>query len=165
MFSKWARLVPRPLFLSSRFLIALLVFILTQDSRLNANETSEPIWGVSVEDVVATPADTGGTSKLHFRVDNFSGRTIAIIGVRSSLSASGALVMQNPDLERSEDIPVLIVLDQEILNLRSSYIWAELRELKEPIRLGDYISFDLVLRDTEVPVEAHVHTIGMHPKN
>lgn len=121
-----------------------------------ADETIEILSGVLVEDAVVTPTPAGGTTILRFRIDNASGQPLVLTGVHSGQARSGALVMRQPVLGPI-DISTLSILENEVLDLRSSHIWAELRDLKEPLNEGDVIEFGAVFRSFTVLVSAHVH--------
>lgn len=122
-----------------------------------ADETVETFFGALVEDAVATPAPAGGTTILRFRIDNTSGGPLTLTGVHWTKAKSGSLVMKQPVLGPT-DISSLSILENEVLDLRSSHIWAELRDLDQPLKEGDVIEFGAVFRSFTVLIPAHVHS-------
>ena len=121
-----------------------------------ADETIEVLSGVLVEDAVATPAPAGGTTIVRFRIDNASSQDLAMTGIHSKRAQSGALVMRQP-LVGPTDVTTLSILENEVLDLRSSHIWAELRGLDNALNDGDLLEFGAVFRTFTVLVIADVH--------
>lgn len=124
-----------------------------------ADELFEPLPGVVVDQAVATPAKAGGTSRLRFRIDNASGRDIALVGVRSDAAASGALIVMSPDGKPQEGA-IFLLREEELLDLGSSHAWAELRGMRRSLPNGGTLEFELIFRTGAVPGYAHVH--GQH---
>lgn len=131
-------------------------FVMAAPFIASADQTKEILDGVAVEDAVATAAPSGGVSEVRFRLDNASGRTLRLRGVKSKLAGSAALVMRMPETGPT-DVESLTVLDQETLDLRSSHIWIELRDLTLPLDANDVVGFELVFDKGVVHAVAHVH--------
>jgi copper(I)-binding protein len=121
-----------------------------------ADETIEVMSGVLIEAATATPALAGGTTLVHFSIDNASGQDLTLTGVRSDMARTGVLVMRQSTIGET-DIPMLTILQEEVLDLRSSHIWVELRGLAAPLGEGDSLEFDLMFIKARVPVIADVH--------
>ena len=121
-----------------------------------ADETIEALSGVLIEAVTATPALAGGTTLVRLKIDNASGEDLTLTGVRSRMARTGALVMRQ-SITGEIDIPMLTILENEVLDLRSSHIWAELRGLAGPLGEGDLLEFDLLFIKARVSVTADVH--------
>jgi len=121
-----------------------------------ADVTTEPIDGVSVENAHATVARRGGGSRVHFQIDNASGRDLTLVGVSSNIAGSGSLVSRRP-VVGVQDITPLFVASEETLDLASSHLWAELRDLNVDLNVGDIIEFELQFRSGIAKAAAHVH--------
>lgn len=107
----------------------------------------------------AEPADAGGATRLRFRVENASGRTVVLEDIRSPDAAEGALVVSGGDGAQPAAAGLLL-LDQETLDLGTSHLGAELRGLRRALRDGDIIEFEAVFRTGAAPARAHVHAEG-----
>ncbi len=123
----------------------------------SADESFEPISGVSVLNATATPADVGETTRLQFRLENFSSSDMTLIGVKSEKAGSGAIIVSDGEGGRSET-PQLLIKEEETLDFETSHIWLELRNLKEPATTGGVMPFELVFRSGALPGRAHVHS-------
>jgi copper(I)-binding protein len=51
----------------------------------------------------------------------------------------------------------LLIKEDETLDFETSHIWLELRDLKEPLKDGDMMPFDLIFRSGVLPGRAHAH--------
>lgn len=138
---------------------ALAIVIMATPLRSPADETSEVLSGVTIEDARAVPAETGGVTRLRFRLDNTSGRTVVLDGIRSPVASEGALVVSGGDGAQPAAAGLLL-LDQETLDLGTSHLGAELRGLRRSLRDGDFIEFEAVFRSGTAPARAHVHAEG-----
>ena len=123
-----------------------------------ADESFEPLSGVTVYDAVVDSAPTGATSRLQMKIENLSSEDITLIGVRSSIAASGALVVVGGPEPDAETSLVLLIRQEETLDLQSSHIRLELRGLKSPLTKGDSAPFELVFRRGVALGMAHVHS-------
>jgi len=121
-----------------------------------ADVTAEPLSGVTIEDASATTAGQGETSQVRFRISNSGVDDIALIGISSDVSESGAIVIDDP-LSGDRDIEMLTVLREEELDLTTSHIRGELRNVTEPFVEGEFVAFNLVFRSGTVSAEAHIH--------
>lgn len=121
-----------------------------------ADTTTHVLDGVVVEDARATPTRAGERMILRFSVENTSGRTIVLEGVRSEAAeASSLFIVENGFYRRQAG--ELVLLDQETLDLGTSHIGAALTGLCKDYRIGDVIDFELVFRSGTVAASAHVH--------
>ena len=93
---------------------------------------------------------------MRLRIDNASGRKIALLGLRAEIAEGGALTVSAPGAP-TRDAQVFVLLDQEMLELGSSHIGAELRGLRRPIRAGEIIPFELIFAVGAVAATAHAH--------
>ena len=125
-----------------------------------ADESSEPISGIYIEDAVATPAAAGETAIIGFRIDNFSGRNVLLMGV-SSENAETALMMMRGGGAGTHIATGVSVFQDETLDLRTSHMWVELRGLKSAIEDGDLVPFELLFARGGVYVQAHAHAGAM----
>ncbi len=121
-----------------------------------ADESFEPISGVDVLNATATLAAVGETSRLRFRLENFSSADMTLIGVRSEKAVSGAIIVSDGEGGRSE-APQLLIKEEETLDFETSHIWLELRELKTTLKNGQSLPFELIFRTGALPGRAHVH--------
>lgn len=121
-----------------------------------ADEVSEPLDGVTVEDAIVWPAMKGETTRLEFRIDNAGPMSRALIGVSAPAAGEAVLMLRGID-GLARDAPQLSILAGEELDLRSSHTWVALRDLIEPLDEGDTLAFDLIFREGRAPAFAHVH--------
>lgn len=142
----------------SRSLVVLfsISLILTNFALAIADETSETSFGIMVEDAVVEPAGKGETTKLRFKVSNYTTQRIWLSAVRTPISKSATMTMRL-DAESFEPINVVHILREETLDLRSSHIRIELNSLRQEVRLGMKVDFELVFNDRVVPATADVH--------
>jgi hypothetical protein len=122
----------------------------------HADESFEPVSGVTIDGASVGAADAGGAARLLMRIDNASGRKITLLGLRAEIADSGALTVA-PDGAARQDARSFVLLDQETLDLGSSHIGAELRGLRHPIHPGELIEFELIFAVGAVAGAAHVH--------
>ena len=90
-----------------------------------ADESFEPISGVTVLSATATPAAVGESTRLQFRLENFSSSDMTLIGVKSEKAGAGAIVVSDGQGGRS-DAPQLLIKEEETLDFETSHIWLEL---------------------------------------
>jgi len=121
-----------------------------------ADEVSEPLDGVTIEDAIVWPAMKGETTRLEFRIDNAGPISLALIGISAPTGGEAELMLRGID-GLARDAPQLSILAGEELDLRSSHIWVALRDLIEPLVEGDTLAFDLIFREGRAPAFAHVH--------
>jgi copper(I)-binding protein len=144
---------------AQRWVVAVLMiqmFLVFLSNPANADVTSEPISGVTVEDAVASPASKGGKSIVRFRIINSSVDNISLQGLRSSAANSAALVLRDShNLQR--DVKMLSIQREEELDLSTSHISGELRDLRTDLIEGDYVDIELVFQSGAIAVEAHIH--------
>lgn len=126
----------------------------------HADESSEPNPGIYIEDAVATPAAAGETSIIGFRIDNFSGRSVNLMGV-SSENATSALILIRGHGARTHIASGVSVMQEETLDLRTSHMWVELRGLKSAVMEGDLVPFELIFARGQVSAQAHAHAGAM----
>jgi copper(I)-binding protein len=127
---------------------------------VRADESSEPFSGVYVEDAVATPAAAGEVSFVGFRIDNFSGRNLQLMGVNSD-AAETTLVLVRRGGTGGRIANTVLVMQDETLDLRTSHMWVELRGLKSEVREGDLVPLELIFARGRVPAQAHAHAGAM----
>jgi copper(I)-binding protein len=143
----WRRLAP---------LAVAIGLALAPTLRAAADESFEPLSGVTIEDASITVARVGETARLSMRIDNASGRKITLLGVRAEIADSGALIVAPPGAAQ-QDAQSFVLLDQETLDLGSSHIGAELRGLRRPIHPGETVEFELIFAVGAVKAIAHAH--------
>ena len=139
---------------ASPFILTMSLFLLS--SPTGADVTSEPLPGVTVENVVATPAQKGGTSIIRFRIVNAGVDDISLQGLRSDSARSAALVLRN-SLGVRRDVEMLSIQREEELDFSTSHISGELRDLQTDMVEGDYQDIELVFGRGSISVEAHIH--------
>lgn len=136
-------------------LVAILALV-AMGPPVSADETFEPISGVTVMNATATPGAVGETTRLQFRLDNFSSSDLTLIGVKSVKAGSGAIIVSNGEGGGSA-AQQLLIKQEETLDFETSHIWLELRDLKEALEDGALLPFLLVFRSGALPGFAHVH--------
>ncbi len=114
---------------------------------------------IDVEDAVITPSPVDGVSVLRLKLENASGQDVFLVGVNSPVAASGALVMRMPD-HGPMDVEHMLIADHEILDLKSSHAWLELRGVRTPIDDGDEIPFNLEFSNGDIAALAHAHSLA-----
>ena len=122
----------------------------------HADGSADSVPGLSVEDAIVTPVAKGGTARVRLRIENYSGRSVALSGAHSSKSQSAAIVMRVRGSVVRLKKPVFIIPNEE-LDLRSSHLWIELRNVRGKIALGDAVPLELQFNTGVVRVEAHAH--------
>lgn len=141
--------------LSSGFLVGLAFLILAPITALT-DESSEPISGLYIEDAIATPARAGETALVGFRIDNFSGRSVRFLGVRSERSESAAIMLRSRR-SGAQEAETLFLRHDETLDLLTSHMWIELRNVTDEIKTGDTVAFELIFGTGTVQAQAHAH--------
>lgn len=139
--------------------VTLMIYALGQGLS-RADESSEPITGLYIEDAVATPANAGETAIIGFRIDNFSARNVSLMGVSSQIADSASIMMRGGGVG-THIATAASVMQDETLDLRTSHMWVELRGLKTEIREGDLVPFELVFAHGRVGAQAHAHAGAM----
>ena len=134
---------------------AMLGFVLFAAPAVTADETGEPISGLIIEDAVVSVAPKGGTATLGFRIENLSSGSVSLIGVRSM--RAGKVVMRVGTGDVTEELTALAIHQDETLDLRSSHIRIELRNLVRPIKTGEMVRSELVFNTGTAIAEAHAH--------
>lgn len=120
-----------------------------------ADATGEPISGLVIEDAVVSVAPKGGTAVLEFRIENLSSRHVTLLDIRSKLA--GKVVMRVGKGAGAEESTALAIRQDETLDLRSSHIRVELRDLVRSIASGETVRFELVFATGTAIAEAHAH--------
>lgn len=117
---------------------------------------SQPINGLTVMNALVTPAAAGAAARLQFRLENHSRIDLTLVGVRSTKTASGAIMAVDGD-GSVRKAPELLIKADETLDCKTSRIWLELRDIKEALKDGDTIPFELVFQSGAFLGRAHVH--------
>lgn len=123
----------------------------------HADISAEPISGLQVDDAVVTLAKQGETALIGFRIENFSSRSFTLVGVRSAIAGSAVIVIDQGGGATGIATAVLIA-QNETLDLRSSHLWIELRDVTEAIEPGDLVPFELIFATGTARAEAHAHS-------
>lgn len=139
----------------NKLLTAIVVVVLAA-TIARADGGSEPISGLQIEGAVVTPAPKGGTAIAGFRIENLSSRSVTLIGARSVRSDAATIVIRSSG-GSTEEATAVAIRPNEVLNLRSSHLWVEFRDLKEAIVPGEMLSFELIFASGTFSVEAHAH--------
>ena len=122
----------------------------------NADESSEPISGLLVDEAIVTPASIGSTAVGRFRLENVSGRTLVLTGAKARWAKAARIVIRGGS-GRVDGISALAIKENETLNLQSSHLWVEFIDIVRPLQDGETIDFELVFAAGVVTVSAHVH--------
>ena len=126
-------------------------------SIVSADEISEHIDGIYVEDATITPAKKGKTATLRFRMTNFRRKHVTLIGLRALFAKTGKMVMLIPE-KGPENVSSLTILSEEVLDFATSHLKGELHDVESDLVLGSNIEFELVFTDFTTTATAHVHT-------
>ncbi len=142
----------------SRLLVLLLsiAVLVAQTAFAAADETSEVSTGIVVEDAVLEPARKGENARLRFKVSNYTTRRVGLRAIRAPISHSASITM-NLNAEGFEPVEQVYILREETLDLQSSHIRVELRDLREEARPGMKVEFELVFSDGATSAIADVH--------
>lgn len=137
-------------------IVALTILLWQTSADLAAHENSEILTGVDVAGATAKSARAGEDTTVHFALENLSGTDLMLVGARSEVASTGALVLSVPGLP-PEDVDVFMILDQESLDFGSSHIRVELRGLQQDLLDGNVTSMELLFRQGIVPLRLDVH--------
>lgn len=121
-----------------------------------ADETTEHIDGLIVEDAVISPAEKGETAYLRIKLTNYGGRQVTLHSIRSPASGNAGLVTVDP-IYGEQQAGDLVVLRDETLNLASSHIRVELMNTNRSMKADSVVPFELVFRRFSMLAEAHAH--------
>ena len=121
-----------------------------------ADDVKNDDYAVSVEAANVPATKVGGTAQLQFKIINHGNESVNLRSVRSDLAQVTRMTISDPFLGR-QAIDDLSVLRDETLDLDTSHIKVELINLKEDIKPGTTIEFELVFRRFSTTAEAHVH--------
>lgn len=121
-----------------------------------ADQPTEEVPGILVEEAVVKPAKRGEMSTLQFKVTNFGSNRVLLETVRSNAAQTVDILMTVSGHERSvlSGIPIL---PEETLDLSSSHISVVFRDLKSPIDAGSSVEFQLVFNGFTTTAVAHAH--------
>jgi copper(I)-binding protein len=141
------------------FLVGITIFLLVSAAsggRALSDELTETVGGILVEDAVITPVKAGGTAHLQFKVTNFGSNSVNLRAVRSNVARVGRMTMLQPD-SKPEIVSSFLILSEETLNLSTSHVRVELRDVKQAIEKGSSVEFDLIFRKFKMSASAHAH--------
>lgn len=121
-----------------------------------AQETTEHIEGVIVEDAIMHPASLGERSYLCFRIVNLSPNTIILNRVRTSAANAVEILMDvpGPGHRSVSNVPIL---REETLNLMTSHIRVELNQLTQELLPGTEIEFEIEFQNFVISAVADVY--------
>lgn len=121
-----------------------------------ADETTEMKPGVIVEEAVVGPGKKGEATWLKLKIVNLLRKDIVLQTIHTEMSDITEMKMNVTD-NGFEPITGIPILSEETLNLFSSHIRVKLVELKEDLKLGTEMTFELDFGDFKVPAIADVH--------
>jgi len=136
--------------------MALIAILFTNITITAADESSETLNGVIVEDAVLEPGKKGDTVRLRFKISNYTNRRLSLTGVQSPVARAAVLTMKLND-EGFKPVDQVHVLQEETLNLQSSHIRIQLLDLRKDIGPGAKVEFELIFNDIVTPAVADVH--------
>jgi len=122
----------------------------------NADESTEHIDGLVVENATISTAGRGGTVYLRFKITNDSRTPVTLHSIRSPMSSDIQIVIIDPSYGPRR-ISDLSILREETLNLASSHIRVELRNTNRSIEPDTLVPFELIFRRSSMHAEAHAH--------
>lgn len=134
------------------FVLVLAVF----PTVVSADEISEHIDGIYVEDATITPAKKGGTAILRFKLTNFGRKHVTMIGLSAPFARTGSMVMNIPE-KGPKSISELTILSEETLDFSSSHLKGELGEIVSDLVSGTNVEFVLTFSNFATTATAHVH--------
>lgn len=137
------------------FVMALLIFGISIEQSI-ADRTTERTDDVLIEQASATRAKVGETAFLRFQVSNYTSDTIRLIGVRSPVTRQANLIIVMPDVG-AQVVNSLSILEEETLNVASSHIRVELKNVTSRIEAGSDVEFELIFENFITTATAHVH--------
>ncbi len=121
-----------------------------------ADEASETSDGLHIEEAVVTRAQVGESARLRFKISNYGTRKVRLNSVRSDVAQDARLIMTLPG-GLSKAVSGLPILQEETLNLATSHVQVELKELKQALLAGSTFEFEAVFQDFTLRAFAHVH--------
>lgn len=138
------------------FLAGTLMMILVT-TQSYADEISESYDGILVEDAYVQTDFREPIAVLKLKISNFSSSDTTLLGVKTKNFSNARLLMNGSDQEVVE-VDSLTILQEETLNLDTSHIWVELSGLRQAIKIGEKIEFDLLFSTGEVSASADIHS-------
>jgi len=141
----------------SKLAYVFLFFVIAANAdMIRADETTEQIPDIIVEQAVMTPATAGGTSQLRFKITNLSSNSVKLIAVRACASKNVRILMDVHD-NGHEHVSGLLIRPEETLSFSSSHIRVELANLTRDIKLGTKVEFHLEFQGFSADAVADVH--------
>lgn len=123
---------------------------------VSADENSEHIDGIYVEDATITPAKKGGAAILKFKVTNFGGKHVTLVGLSAPFARTGSMVMIIPELGPIK-VSELAILSEETLDFSAAHLKGELGEIVSDLVSGTNVEFVLTFSNFTTTATAHVH--------
>lgn len=123
---------------------------------VSADEISEHIDGIYVEDATITPAKKGGTAILRFKVTNFGRKHVTLVGLSAPFAGTGSMVMIIPELGPIK-VSELAILSEETLDFSAAHLKGELGEIVSDLVSGTNVEVVLTFSSFTTTATAHVH--------
>ncbi|MBL4725694.1 MAG: hypothetical protein JKY83_03280 [Rhizobiaceae bacterium] len=123
---------------------------------VSADEISEHIDGIYVEDATITPAKKGGTAILRFKVTNFGQKHVTLVGLSATFAGTGSMMMNIPEIG-PKSVSELTILSEETLDFSASHLKGELGEIVSDLVSGTNVEFVLTFSNFTTTAIAHVH--------
>lgn len=136
------------------FAIAATVLLDPRPSR--ADDESAMIGDVSVENVAATPARAGETSRITFAVENAGLQTVTLTGLRLPSGEPARVMGFLGHAGHTGEIGSVRIGPGETSQLDGKNLWIEIGPLKDGLAPGSVVAARLLLGPYEAPVSIHV---------
>jgi len=136
--------------------IALIFFL---NSTASADEVTETYDGIIVEQAFVQTNLGIPNSQLRLKISNLTSGDLTLTSISTEWFEEAKILVRMPGKGLIE-VDTLSILQEETLELDTSHLVIELRNLKRAIKKGDKIEFELFFANQTVPVLADVHTLN-----
>lgn len=126
----------------------------TQVSADGIEREFEPLQGVSITQLCVESARKGDDPDVKLSIENWSGKTVTLTGIKSKKSKGGELYFRGA-FNTSVQSESLTILQNETLNLSSSHVGVRLLGMKQDLNVGQHVPLLLEFRDGTVRVDTH----------
>lgn len=154
MLSIKVRRYQRILYYSLLFLSVIVFTIMNKPSY--ADEVSEYLDGILVEEATLNPILNSDKAQLHFTISNYGRINVTLKEITSPAATEVSMFFLTP-MGKKQTVSNLSILVEETLDLNSSHIIVELSGLKKPLIKGAKVEFELIFNEFKTSAIADIH--------
>lgn len=137
----------------------LMIISLVWAGSSNADEPLEMTKDVRIEAATATPARSGGSTKIRFVVINDSPNRLHLAKLTSPIAREIRLLARTGPMQTAK-IESIGISSGERLDLTTSHLWYEAFPVARELKVGETINVTLKFVTWELTVPVHVHASG-----